>query len=111
MRDSLAAGDSASLLRLADDPDLGGRGAVGLWLLGHSLEIAGSHDRALEVLRRAQRSYPNDYWLNTELGLASPASFGKSGWKREMLVDHAYHHLVAAFRYGSVKMNAVPMWL
>jgi serine/threonine-protein kinase len=30
LRDSLAAGDSASLVRLADDPDLGGRGPVGL---------------------------------------------------------------------------------
>jgi serine/threonine-protein kinase len=69
LRDSLDAGDSASLLRLADDPDLDRRGPVGLWLLGHSLEITGSHGRALDVLRRAHRRYPNDYWLNTELGL------------------------------------------
>jgi serine/threonine-protein kinase len=71
LRDALGDGDPASLLRLADDPELDRRGPVGLWLLGHGLEITGSHDRALELLRRAQRRYPNDYWLNTELGLAS----------------------------------------
>jgi tetratricopeptide (TPR) repeat protein len=59
------------LLRLADDPELERRGPVGLWLLGHSLEMTGSHGRALEVLRRARRTYPGDYWLNVELGLAS----------------------------------------
>ena len=53
LRDSLAAGAADSLLRLADDPELERRGPVGLWLLGHSLEMTGSHARALEVLRRA----------------------------------------------------------
>jgi hypothetical protein len=28
-----------------------------------------------------------------------------------MFVDHTYHHPVAALGYGSVKINAVPMWL
>ncbi len=60
-----------ALERLAADPELDRRGPVGLWLLGHSLEMIGAHDRALDVLRRAQRAYPDDYWLNTELGLAS----------------------------------------
>ncbi len=71
LRDSLAAGDADALLRLADDPQLERRGPVGLWLLGHSLEMTGAHARALEVLRRARRTYPEDYWLNVELGLAA----------------------------------------
>ena len=70
LRDSLADNDPGPLRRLAQDPDLERQGPVGLWLLGHSLEMAGDHERALEVLRRAQRTYPGDFWLNTELGLA-----------------------------------------
>ena len=71
LRDALAAGEADSLHRLAADPELDRRGPVGLWLLGHSLEMIGAHDRAFDVLRRARRAYPDDYWLNTELGLAS----------------------------------------
>ncbi|MGP0067865.1 MAG: protein kinase domain-containing protein [Isosphaeraceae bacterium] len=70
LRDSLPSADPAPLRRLAEDPELDRQGPVGLWLLGHGLEMAGDHVRALEVLRRAQRIYPGDYWLNTELGLA-----------------------------------------
>jgi eukaryotic-like serine/threonine-protein kinase len=69
LRDSLPSADPAPLRRLAQDPDLDRKGPVSLWLLGHCLEMAGDHERALEVLRRAQRIYPADYWLNTELGL------------------------------------------
>ena len=69
LRDALAADDPAPLRQLVQAPDLDRRGPVGLWLLGHGLEMAGDHDRALDVLRRAQRRYPDDYWLNTELGL------------------------------------------
>jgi serine/threonine-protein kinase len=71
LRDALAADDPRPLLRhLAEGPDLDRQGPVGLWLLGHGLEMAGDHDRALDVLRRAHRRYPGDYWLNTELGLS-----------------------------------------
>ncbi len=70
LRDCLPSADPAPLRRLAQDPDLDRQGPVSLWLLGHGLEMAGDHDRALEVLRRAHRTYPGDYWLNTELGLA-----------------------------------------
>ena len=71
LRDALPAGEADPLQRLAHDPELDRRGPVGLWLLGHSLEMTGDHDRAFDVLRRARRTYPDDYWLNTELGLAS----------------------------------------
>jgi tetratricopeptide (TPR) repeat protein len=57
-------------LALARDPSLEQKGPVSLWLLGFSLQLAGHSDAAMEVLRRGQRAYPEDYWLNNELGNA-----------------------------------------
>ena len=75
LRDAIADADPALLRRLADDPGLDRRDPVGLWLLGHSLEVQGDHDRAVAVLRKAQRRHPQDYWLNIELGLAALGGF------------------------------------
>jgi len=70
LRDALDRRDLETYRRLALDADHSGQGPVSLWLLGFALELRGDHDRALQVLKRAQQMYPGDYWLNVELGLA-----------------------------------------
>ncbi len=69
LHDSLSRSDPAPLLRLADAPALEQHDPIMLWFLGYGLEVLGEHNQALDVLRRAQRAHPGDYWLNTELGL------------------------------------------
>jgi tetratricopeptide (TPR) repeat protein len=69
LHDSFSRNDTVPLYRLAEDPKLEEHGPTRLWFLGYGLEVLGDHDRALSVLRRAQRAHPGDYWLNTELGL------------------------------------------
>ncbi len=70
LRDALERRDLEAYRRLALDWEKSHQGPVSLWLLGFALERRGDHDRALEVLKRAQQMYPGDYWLNVELGLA-----------------------------------------
>jgi len=70
LRDALERRDLAACRLLAIEKNLAQQGARSLWLLGFNLALWGDHDRALDVLRRAQQAYPGDYWLNTELGLA-----------------------------------------
>jgi serine/threonine-protein kinase len=70
LRDALDRRDLEVYRRLAQDKDLAQRGPVSLWLLGHGLEFLGDRPSALDVLYRARRAYPGDYWLNGELGLA-----------------------------------------
>jgi serine/threonine-protein kinase len=69
-RDAWAKRDPALLKALARDPGLQEKGPVALWLLGFSLQLAGDRELALGVLRKGQRTYPDDYWLNNELGNA-----------------------------------------
>jgi eukaryotic-like serine/threonine-protein kinase len=69
LHDSLSRNDPAPLIRMAEEPNLDRHGPTRLWFLGYGLEVMGEHDRALDVLKRAQRAHPGDYWLNTELGL------------------------------------------
>jgi len=70
LRDAFERRNLEGYRRLAQDINLARQGPVSLWLLGFVLELLGDHDRALEILRRGQRTYPGDYWLNIELGLA-----------------------------------------
>jgi serine/threonine-protein kinase len=70
LRDAIDRGQLESFRRLAQDPDLERQPPVGLWLLGLALEMSGQTPTALEVLRRARRANPDDYWLNAELGTA-----------------------------------------
>jgi eukaryotic-like serine/threonine-protein kinase len=69
LRDAVDRRDLEALRLLALDKDLEQQGPVSLWLLGFNLALRGDHDRALDVLRRAQQAHPGDFWLNTELGL------------------------------------------
>jgi tetratricopeptide (TPR) repeat protein len=70
LRDALERRDIEGYRRLALDGGPSQQGPVSLWLLGFALEQHGDHNRALEFLKRAQQTYPGDYWLNVELGLA-----------------------------------------
>jgi len=69
LRDAIARDDLAPLQRLAEGPDLERQRPVSLWLLGQSLAVLGDRERALAILQRARRTYPDDFWLNMELGL------------------------------------------
>jgi serine/threonine-protein kinase len=69
LHQALSTSDPAPLTRLADGSDLDRLGPTRLWFLGYGLEVLGDRERALKVLKRAQRAYPDDYWLNTELAL------------------------------------------
>ena len=69
LHDSLSRSDPAPLIRLAGEPGLEQHDPIMLWFLGYGLEVLGEHDRALDVLTRARRAHPGDFWLNTELGL------------------------------------------
>ena len=69
LHDSLSRSDSAPLIRLAGESGLEQHDPIMLWFLGYGLEVLGEHDRALDVLTRARRAHPGDFWLNTELGL------------------------------------------
>ena len=69
LHESISRSNPAPLIRLAEEPALEQHDPVSLWFLGYGLEILGEHARALDVLQRAQRAHPADFWLNTELGL------------------------------------------
>jgi eukaryotic-like serine/threonine-protein kinase len=70
LRDAVDRRDLPALRRLAAENDMARQGPFSLWLLGFNLALRGDYDRALDVLRRAQQAFPEDFWLNTELGLA-----------------------------------------
>jgi tetratricopeptide (TPR) repeat protein/tRNA A-37 threonylcarbamoyl transferase component Bud32 len=69
LHDAISRSDPAPLIRLAEEPALERHDPNKLWFLGYGLEILGEHVRALDLLKRAQRAHPGDFWLNTELGL------------------------------------------
>ena len=69
LRDAIARDDLSPLQRLAEGPDLEQQRPVSLWLLGQSLAVLGDRQGALAILQRARRTYPDDFWLNMELGL------------------------------------------
>jgi serine/threonine-protein kinase len=62
-------GDRPALLALADRPEVETLPPVTQLLLSDSLRKAGEARRGVEVLRRAARRYPEDFWINYELGL------------------------------------------
>jgi serine/threonine protein kinase/tetratricopeptide (TPR) repeat protein len=85
VREAWLAGDRPALEKLADA--VRGQGEVGeedpvnraaeqmppatAYLLGQALKELGAVDKAMAVLRGAQRRYPNDFWLNDALGFFS----------------------------------------
>jgi serine/threonine-protein kinase len=57
------------LEKLADDPRLAGQPPQALLMLGLGLDACGARQQSQAVLRRAQERYPNDFWINHELGM------------------------------------------
>src|SRR5207249_1055656 len=74
LRDALVRDDRDELKRLAGDPGAGDQPVISVTLLGRGLARLGEREAALDLLRRAQRRNPNDFWLNHELGQQLVAS-------------------------------------
>jgi serine/threonine-protein kinase len=72
MRTALDQADLATRLKTLQDlqkkANFDELGPVSLQLLGTSLSDAGDHKLAESVLRKAQRRFPGDVWVNYELG-------------------------------------------
>ena len=75
LRAALFANDSAKLKQLATNEDARRASPELIGWLGFALRSAGEFETAIQVLRRAQRNHPGDFWLNYEIG----ESLGRSG--------------------------------
>jgi tetratricopeptide (TPR) repeat protein/tRNA A-37 threonylcarbamoyl transferase component Bud32 len=64
LRDALTQKDVQALKDLAANANCAELPAVTLELLGHALGQAGAQPEATALLRRAQRQYPGDFWIN-----------------------------------------------
>jgi tetratricopeptide (TPR) repeat protein len=89
LRLGLVQWDAATLKDLAADPRTLEMPATTLNLLGTMLIQLKEADAGLAILQKAQRRYPDDYWINNDLGnfyrLVKPPRF-----------DHAVRFLTAA---------------
>jgi tetratricopeptide (TPR) repeat protein len=62
--------DRHALEGLARDVASAAQPPEALFLLDRALHRAGARDGAVAILRRAQESYPGDFWINHNLGVA-----------------------------------------
>jgi len=77
LRDQIGRGDRETLRHLAADQKASkAQPALSLVLLAAALKIQGDRDRSEEVLRRAWRLDPGDFWINFQLGLAQSTDTG-----------------------------------
>ncbi len=74
-RGALLAGDRAALETLAKDVPVREVAPATLHLLGHALKELGALEKAMSVLRQAQRHHPDDLWINDTLGQFSLNDF------------------------------------
>jgi tetratricopeptide (TPR) repeat protein len=63
-------GLQAELLRLAEAVDINAQGPATVFALALTLARARLGDAAVRTLRDGQRAYPDDFWLNFQLGFA-----------------------------------------
>ncbi|HEV8063132.1 MAG TPA: serine/threonine-protein kinase, partial [Gemmataceae bacterium] len=70
-REALLKGDRSRLEDLADAVPIGQVAPATAYLLGHALRDLGAVEKAMRVLRAAQRQNPDDFWLNDALGWLS----------------------------------------
>jgi tetratricopeptide (TPR) repeat protein len=68
LRDALKQGDPGALQAFAASADVRKLPPGTLHLLAIALRDAGLPDRAVALLRQAQRQYPQNLWINDELG-------------------------------------------
>jgi serine/threonine protein kinase/tetratricopeptide (TPR) repeat protein len=71
LRGALAREDLKALETLAATPPIRELPAGTLHLLGTALSDLGAHAQAVALLRQAQRQYPDDLWINSDLGWIS----------------------------------------
>jgi tetratricopeptide (TPR) repeat protein len=104
IRDLLVRQDLPALRQLADDPDTLREPVQTLHLLGVTLAERGAPEAAISLLRRAQRRYPGDAWINTSLASSLQAT-------RPGQLDEAvgFYRVAAAFRpeLGHVLVHAL----
>ena len=67
-----ASRKAQELIGLAEDPAVEQQPPYALLRLGTKLYSAGSRNQGVAVLKRAQRRYPSDYWLNRTLADLAP---------------------------------------
>jgi eukaryotic-like serine/threonine-protein kinase len=70
MRHALARDDTAALVRLAGTAPVAKLAPTTLADLGTTLFQRGKADEAVRLLQRAQRQYPDNWWINRQLGMA-----------------------------------------
>ena len=68
LRDALQGRDRKALEALEASAEVASLSPATLHLLGYALSDVGAADHAVSLLRRAQRQYPGDLWLNDALG-------------------------------------------
>src|SRR5262249_45827698 len=74
-REALLREDRKVLESLADKMPIRQASPATAFLLGHALRDYGSLDKAMMVLREAQRINPDDFWLNDALGWLNVDAF------------------------------------
>jgi serine/threonine protein kinase/tetratricopeptide (TPR) repeat protein len=67
LRHALSQQDIQALKNLATSANVAELPAPTLELLGHALGLAGAASEAVALLRRTQRQYPSDFWINQHL--------------------------------------------
>jgi tetratricopeptide (TPR) repeat protein len=70
LRDAVAAGDNQALIDLAKAEDLSALEPSALVLLGNALRRPDAFEETVQLLRRAQRLHPADFWINYNLANA-----------------------------------------
>jgi tetratricopeptide (TPR) repeat protein len=70
VRDAIKRQDLEAMKKLAGSDGIADLPPSTLLLLGLALERAGAFKQQLLMLRKAQRRYPADFWINTQLGWA-----------------------------------------
>jgi len=70
VRAARARNDRQALERLAAEVDVAAQMPETLFMLAESLRGRGASDKAIVLLRRAQETYPGDFWTNHDLGRA-----------------------------------------
>jgi serine/threonine protein kinase/Flp pilus assembly protein TadD len=68
LRAARQRGDSAAVIRLAAEVDVTTQPRVTLFVLELGLFQRGAYDAALDLLRRSQQAFPDDFWINYDLG-------------------------------------------
>jgi len=74
-REALLKNDRQDLEKLADRIPVRDVSPATLQLLGHLLKELGALDKAMTVLRQAQRQYPDNLWINNTLGWFNLTAF------------------------------------